>query len=154
VSKQQFWKANPNQMALPGMEELSHPGAMHLAQGYHFKSMHTSETELMTAHHPQWGEQELAALDWRRKGTYPEWSDEGWLHHRPRGEITWVKTNDSADSEKKGLATAMYGMARTMTRVKARHSTDRTSQGDQWTPKSAAKYGGPVPKNRNPWGAR
>lgn len=41
VNRQQFWKSNPNQMALPGMEEQSHPGAKLLAQGYAFRTHST-----------------------------------------------------------------------------------------------------------------
>jgi hypothetical protein len=47
------------------------------------------------------------------------------------------------------LATALYGIGRTMARVKPRHSTDRTSEGDVWAPKASAKYGGPVPRNKH-----
>jgi hypothetical protein len=62
-------------------------------------------------------------------------------------DISWI--NAHPDHRGEGIATAMYGVGRTMARVKPRHSNDRTEDGDVWAPKSAARYGGPVPRNVN-----
>lgn len=139
VNRQQFLKANPNQMALPGMEEHSHPGARALSQGFHFTVGHWGSDGNygeIGAVHEDWGDQNVAELNWRQKN-----------HSGPKGEITWVHTNPEHQGQ--GLATALYGIGRTMARVKPKHSTDRSDEGEAWAPKASAKYGGRVPKRRN-----
>ena len=47
---------------------------------------------------------------------------------------------------RKGLATSLYGVGRTMARIKPKHSVIRTEEGDTWARTTTAKYGGRVPK--------
>ena len=129
VNAQQFWKNNPNQMALPGMEEHSHPGALHLAQGYHFDTYVGKQAVRVRAKHPDIVQGAAASLRWDKSS----------------GEIGGVGTRESHQHQ--GLATALYGMGRTMTRVKPQHSPIRTDEGDAWALKASAKYGGRIPKN-------
>jgi hypothetical protein len=132
VNKEQFWKANPNQMALPGMEELSHPGATALSQGYHFEHHVNPYQAGLMAHD---SEGVVSELHWRvRDGS-------------GKGEIGWVHTIPS--EHRQGLATALYGIGRRMAAVKPKHSDDRSFEGDRFAESSAAAYGGPVPRNRN-----
>ena len=135
VNAQQFWKANPNQMALPGMEEHSHPAAAHLAQGYHVSAW---EDELgMTHLQMRKSDTAGASLEYDTK-TMPN-------RQRPSGEIAMVQT--ALDERGQGLATALFGVGRTMARLKPQHSTDRTRAGDLWAPKASAVHGGRVPKS-------
>jgi hypothetical protein len=63
-----------------------------------------------------------------------------------QGEITWVNTADHLQG--KGLASSLYGIARQMAPVKPQHSKTRSESGDVFAAKSAARYGGPVPKSK------
>lgn len=128
VSKDQFWKSNPNQMALPGMEEQAHPGAVYLKQGYSFDTHVGGPTVRLRAKHPTAIQGAAASLRWSSSS----------------GEIEGVGTRVSHQG--KGLATALYGMGRTMTKRKPQHSPIRTAEGDAWAPKASAKYGGRIPK--------
>ena len=136
LNRDQFWKANPNQMALPGMEDISpNPAAPHLARGYH----------VVAGHDPYDG----SFLQIRKPGTAGarlDWSTLPLSNRtRPSGEIQMVKTGPG--EERQGLATALYGIGRTMARVKPQHSVVRTRRGDSWALKASASYGGRVPKN-------
>jgi hypothetical protein len=142
-----FFKANPNQMALPGMEELSHPGARVLARGYHFE--HHSKPLTPDA----WGRPSRGrghTLSVRFRGGSSDISELHWPDEPDRGaglskgEIGWVHTQDYKRGE--GLATALYGVGREMAKVKPRHSTVRTQQGDAWARTTVKKLGGRVPK--------
>jgi len=151
----QFWKENPNQMALPGMEEHAHPGTPLLAKGYHFKAEKLdfsdedtsaddpdSEAASLTAYRPGENPQEhepVGELTWRSKETNTSGGS-----HFPRGEIAWVESREP----KQGIASALYGMGRQMAAVKPEHSAYRTPEGDDWAPRVSAKYGGRVPKQK------
>lgn len=145
VSRAQFWKSDPNQMALPGMEEHSHPGARLLSQGYHF------EHEAMEIPGGAWNH-ESHPIEHTLSTMTPEGHTAGklsWVHgNAPAvglspGEISMVETHGPRHT---GIATAMYGVGRQMARVKPRHSTIRTAAGDGWAKTTVAKYGGRVPK--------
>ena len=125
------WKANPNQMALPGMEDLSHPGAHVLAQGYHFE--HTVD---------EFGTRSLWAMKGTHLGGYLQWQQHE--DYEPRGEIQMVKTEDRG----RGLASSMYGMGRTMARVKPVHSIVRSRLGNEWAHKVSERYRGRIPPGR------
>lgn len=129
--RRQFWNSNPNQMALPGMEEHAHPGAVHLAQGYHFRTVASPSVVKVSAEHPDTYKSSAAHLRWAANN----------------GHIEGVMTAQS--HRHKGLATALYGMGRTMTAVPPEHSPMRTPDGDAWAPKATAKWGGHVPPNIN-----
>lgn len=152
VSRRQFWKADPNQQAFPGMEDVSHPGAKLLTQGYSFK-----KHEL--------GDPGFSPLDPRSQRTAglrvdaigPKGDTAGYLmwsaqHKIPyqnplgKGEIAMVETGK--EHQKQGIATALYGIGRTMSSIKPRHSTHRTRMGDAWAPTTVEKYGGRVPKKQ------
>jgi hypothetical protein len=133
LNDKQFWKANPNQMALPGLEEHAHPGAVHLAQGYRFRVETNTDPQNRTgfslyAFNPQ--KRMAAELHW---GSV-------------RGRIGWVEAHERG----KGLASALYGMGRTMASVKPQHSPVRSRSGDKWAKAVSKRYGGRVPKMEIP----
>lgn len=150
VSRAQFLKANPNQQALPGMEKVSHPGAALLSQGYSFSHESTrlpgeyggfsgtaGEGHTLMAHDE--AGKVAGYLQYPDKSTAPKrWGGLG------QGEIAMVETH--RDHRHKGIATALYGIGREMARVKPRHSTARTNQGDPWAKTTVEKFGGRVPK--------
>ena len=143
VNHRQFFKANPNQMAFPGMEEHAHPGAKALAEGYsfHFNAVPDPTTKTRNAH--------LLELSLQKPGEPPA-STLNWVDLKQPdfelgpGEISMVETRPG--EEGKGLASALYGVGRTMARIKPRHSTKRTQSGDRWARSVSQKYGGRVPK--------
>jgi hypothetical protein len=141
---EQFFTANPNQMALPGMEEHSHPGAKALSQGYRFEHERTvarvgpwaTHYHSLKATHPDVAASPEVGMD-REVAAKLDWRDQG-------GEISMVQTQPS--QQRQGLATALYGIGRTMTTRKPQHSPRRTIEGNAWAPAASKKYGGRVPK--------
>lgn len=137
LQSRQFWKANPNQLALPGLEEHAHAGANLLAQGAHFKAEHVNEP----------GEPPRASL-YALSGDNYRVGELHWLADDVgRGEIGLVETHQRA--QRNGVASALYGLGRQMARVKPQHSPDRTEEGDAWAQKVTKKYGGKVPPLRD-----
>lgn len=150
VSRAQFLKANPNQQALPGMENVSHPGAALLKQGYHFEHHSIPADHFDPAargsHHvieaiSPIGTQ-AAELNW------PDTKQPSNSYGKGlgQGEISWAGTE--APYRGQGIATTLYGIGRTMARVKPRHSKLRSEAGDAFAAKSAAQYGGRLPKKQ------
>jgi hypothetical protein len=166
LSSRQFWKANPNQMALPGLEEHSHPGARVLAQGFRFEhhdedvgassGQDAHSHSLLVVPHTDATQRLVHGLDAHHYGLpYSENPKAAanlmWASGRdsPRnglssGEIGMVET--APGHTRKGLATSLYGVGRTMARIKPKHSVVRTREGDKWARTTTAKYGGRVPK--------
>lgn len=150
LNRKQFWKANPNQMALPGMEDLSHPGAVALSQGYRFVRKGNSDRAQVAAHlstdypgedtrPPHRRQDSVAQLTWAK-------SNEAYTMDADlnKGEIEQVYTDE--EHSRKGLASALYGIGRTMARVKPQHSWNRTPDGDVWAQSVSKKYGGRIPQ--------
>lgn len=138
--------ANPNQMALPGMEEHAHPGAMHLAQGHIFHANRTDDSVQLTVGpaNPR-ASTGTASLTWATK---PIAGDNWPGNTYKRGEIKMVETPPR--SRRKGLASSLYGIGRQMASVPPEHSASRSDMGDKWAPAVTEKYGGHVPENS--WG--
>jgi hypothetical protein len=180
LSSRQFWKSDPNQMALPGLEEHGHPGARVLAQGFRFEHQtkniggnpDAKEHTLALVPHSKGQQRLVHGLDAQHYGLpyhdNPKTAASlSWASGKdaPRiglssGEIGMVETADGHKG--KGLATSLYGVGRQMARIKPRHSTSRTKDGQQWAQKATDKYGGRVPKknlieekyrrSQTPWG--
>jgi GNAT superfamily N-acetyltransferase len=133
-----LWKEgpSPSQMALPGMEQHAHPGAVHLAQGYRFET--SGEYPMIVA---KKGDEKAGYLSWR--GHDDRGSSAAEKGPRPAGEITMVKTEP--EHQRKGLASAMYGMGRQLATQPPEHSTIRTPKGDKWAKAVTKKHGGSVP---------
>ena len=127
------WNQNPNQMALPGTEHLSHPGAHLLSQGYQFTSgVHADRNELIL-HRPTRPSNHVSYMLWDKPGGFGN----------AGGEIGMVHTKDAY--LKKGLASTLYGMARRMGSEPIHHSSTRTPEGDAFAHSSAKRWGGVVP---------
>ena len=140
LNRAQFWKDNPNQMALPGMEEHAHPLAEALSHGMHVKTefnddygaVPTVKTSLV--HPGGWTVAQLNTVTEKTRG-------------HPKGEIDWVGTDPAF--RRRGYASALYRAGRGMTTIKPNHSGDRTPEGDKWARAVTAKYGGRVPNHNN-----
>ena len=138
VNRQQFWKANPNQMALPGMEEHAHPGAKVLAQGYRFVRGRNRENSVRVLKLNK-GHDTVSGLAWGDdEGSHGMYDDP----HR-KGEIVMVHTDDA--HRRQGLASTTYAVARQMARVKPQHSDERTPEGNAWAHAVTKKHGGRKP---------
>lgn len=150
---------NPNQMALPGMEELSHPGAKALAE---------EPTGMFFHHGPDKYDNRANitfAVDNGPNASYdPRYPSEG----RPRdyigvGHMAWnagpaykhplgagqIRKGEIEDLHvdsayrRKGIAAAMFNVSRQMLPyMKPTHSPERTRAGDSW----ARAVGGRLPK--------
>lgn len=153
LSQRQFFKANPNQMALPGMEDVSpNPMAHLLTKGYTVEHMmnSTSGMHTLALHHPEAKTEyvtgfpgDVAALTWA--GSAKEMPRHMAYHYRggySPGEIAMVQSH----TQGQGHATALYGVGRKLTRVKPRHSVERTHEGDRWAKIATEIHGGRVPK--------
>jgi hypothetical protein len=127
------WKMNPNQMALPGMEEHAHPGATLLSQGYRFEP---EENQYAIRIH---------AYDDYSSSKNPAASLSWWKPKDFGGEIQMVETR--GEHRGRGLANALYGMGRDLSNVKPEHSPDRTAQGNYFAFAASKKFGGKVPAN-------
>lgn len=141
LNGKQFWKANPNQMALPGMEDHAHPLAHHLADGYHFEAKAIGPADArqvrLSANHtdrPNANNEHASQLEWH--------ATSGDMLHK-RGEINWVET-DWNHSER-NLGSDLYGFARHHAQIKPQHSVQRSYGGDVFADRSASLYGGRVP---------
>jgi hypothetical protein len=133
-------------MAMPGMEEHAHPGAVHLAQGRIFHANRNADSVQLTVGpaNPR-ASTGTASLTWATKPI----QGDGWhAESYHTGEIKMVETPPR--SRRKGLASALYGIGRQMTSVPPIHSANRSDMGDLWAPAVSKKYGGHVPKNS--WG--
>jgi len=139
LNSSQFWKQNVNQMALPGFEEESHPGAPLLAEGYTFEHRESelphSSLYTLEAYSPE-GDS-AGFMEWGHRR-----DDSG--HHSALGRIQMVSTHRGYQHE--GVATALYGMGRRFARIKPQHDTRRTWEGDRWARSTTEKFGGRVPK--------
>lgn len=152
VSRAQFLKADPNQQAMPGMENLSHPGAALLSQGYLFDHESQPFQNLNGDSRPGAGSHHFlnvmtpeghhaGSMSWT-EGNEKRVIGSRWGHSP--GEISGIEV--SSDHQGRGIATAMYGIGRQMARVKPRHSTARTGEGDAWARTTTDRFGGQVPK--------
>ena len=143
----QFFKQNPNQMALPGLEEHSHPLASALAQGYTAKHHVENGSQLghvLSLSHEAEGGIEASSLEWAHDNS--RYKHSYGVGGYKKGEIIMVETNRR--HEGKGLASGLYGFARQNARIKPQHSPERTSAGNSWANAVSDKYGGSVPRHR------
>jgi len=142
-------------MALPGLEEHAHPGAKLLSQGWHFRTdtiplgantYHQLSAE--PSHHvttDPWAETVGGSLVHEHfPGAVLQWSGGGPGSGYKKGEIAMVETAPSHSHQ--GVASALYGMGRSMARLKPQHSSERTPEGDAWARSVSKRYGGRVPK--------
>jgi hypothetical protein len=145
VSSNQFFKANPNQMALPGLESHSHPGAHALSQGFTFshelykskvnKEHQTHILDLKGEDSPG-GQSRVSSLEWAAKAR----------RGYKKGEIEQVNT--SGLERGKGLASALYGVAHEMTTLPPQHSANRTEVGNVWAHSVNKKYKQHMPERK------
>lgn len=138
---------NPNQFALPGMEDVSHPGAKLLSQGYHFMPEHgpnihydfddytSHETNNLRVRDKD--DMFVGSLSWNGRKKTPGYNP---------GEIKMIHV--APEYQRKGIATAMFGVARNLPKPfsKAQHSPDRTEDGEAWARTTKAK-GVKLPKS-------
>lgn len=136
-------KVNVNQMALPGMENMSHPLARHLAgeNGLTFHFFHDRRNRLYS----------LDAADHRhaREAGHMEWGASNTDMRYP-GEIGMIE-NESAHIKggyRRGLAADMYHAGHKIDMGQETvpvHSPDRTYEGDRFS----SRVGGPRPRNND-----
>lgn len=142
---------NPNQMALPGMEELSHPGAKVLAANPDGMFFHQGPDEYSKNASISFGLENGESYDDNAEAMRKDyigvanmkWNAGPKREPGPveRGEIENIHV-DSA-YRRQGIGTAMWGIGRQMLPyVKPQHSVDRTEKGDAW----AKSVGGKLPK--------
>lgn len=125
-------------MALPGLEEHSHPGARLLSQGYRFshevipgEEGENPEISVVRAVHPD--------------PAKPSWNHLQWMSDKTgRGEILQVEVNQE-DERHQGVASAMLGVGRELAHIKPQHSPTRTPAGEGWARATAKRFGGRVP---------
>ena len=157
LAKRQFFKENPNQMALPGLEEHAHAGAPILAQGLRIEHRVADNHDLtnMAGTHTlaavddstEYSERAAPHLRTAAKLTWNAGTEKDTNAGYKRGEITGVFTQER--QRQKGIATQLYGVGRTMMKnvPKPEHSPTRTPDGDKFAEKSSGKYGGKIPRN-------
>lgn len=158
-----MWKENPNQMAIPGMEEHAHPGARLLTQGYMFSASSANVTKSSTLqvhdaadadtshvlHSPK-GYLPTKDLYKHTNSMEPQFNQEEHSHlvwnddpSNDVGEIRSAHTNRAHQS--KGLATTLYGMGRKLGRTMPEHSANRSYAGTAFAHASSKVHGGYVP---------
>ena len=148
--------ANPNQMAFPGMEHLSHPGASFVASGGHFTAHEVKIRSLthngnwqehpgneIVAHHPDL-RSGFSTVDPRSEASLPpDQTHSG----SAVGRITWHEGEAPGDLDNavemievdhglkhQGIGKALGGVAAAMTRPGSQPgmSKFRTAEGDRW----------------------
>ena len=158
-----MWKENPNQMAIPGMEEHAHPGAHLLTQGHMFSATTTNSENVLALHVHDAADVDTSHVLHSPKGYLPTkelynhtpmepqfnkrehsrltWDDRA---HNDVGEITGAYT-DNVAHQSKGLATTLYGMGRKLGRTMPEHSDERSEAGSRFARASSRVHGGYVP---------
>jgi hypothetical protein len=133
---------NPNQFALPGMEQHAHAGAELLAKGLSFDYRSTvSRSGTSTDHEHRLSAQDKS-LPWQdREVSHLKWAGSEDDYSGYPGEIIYVGTKQTQRG--RGIASALYGMATdpnvaTGNDTVPLHSTTRTVDGYNWS----AKVGG------------
>lgn len=127
---------NPHQMALPGMESMSHPWAEHLSRGYmlsHFKSRHEHHIQAEDVSDPDWPHT-AASLDWKGSKKDLKYAEPGEGPHIP-GEISMVE-NQAGTLRSRGLAGAMMRSAHHFNfgqETVPIHSPVRSDQGESFS---------------------
>ena len=131
-----FWKSNPNQMALPSMEEHAHPGAHLLTQGYTFETRNPTSSNHAThlkVYHPENDQYLTDAGKWAQPTGYLNWTlkrHQDRIHkdyHEP-GEIGMIEVK--GNSQGRGIASTMIKVASEMTAVPPESSAHRTEYGE------------------------